>query len=296
MDCRTPERGPVMRHPVGTGDTSRIRRLVRGPSGAPMQGDVADFPLADLLQFLAQSRTTGHLALERGDPPQVASLVFHDGRLVDARCPPQGGDEAVIALLGWRHGRFLVLSGPTPAHGNVTADLPALLLEGARWADEVARALDGLPPEDAVLYPVHRAGGGGAVLSRLAWNLLTHVDGERTLLELVQGFSAPQPIVAQALADLWRAGLVATTPDTAFLARITVRRQAEPTGDQTPADQVLAATVAPRTLADLVLASGLPVEDLLRTVVALVDAGWMDVVAGQDAWEAHLDQVIPERS
>lgn len=281
---------------ASTGETSRIRRLPRtATSGVPMQGDLADFPLADLLQFLCQSRTTGHLALERGEPPQVASLLVCEGRLVDARCPPEGGDEVVVALLGWRHGRFLFLPGPVAAHGNVTADLPGLLLEGARWEDEVARALEGLPAEDAILHPVHVAAGGGAVLSRLAWNLLSHVDGEHSVLELVQGFRAPQPMVAQALADLWRAGLVATAPDTAFLSRIIVRRQAEPPGDGTPSDRVLAATIAPRSLADLVLACGLPVEDLLRAVVALVESSWLEIVAGQDAYRDHLDPVIPER-
>jgi hypothetical protein len=260
-----------------------------------MQGDLADFPLADLLQFLCQSRTSGNLALERGEPTQVAALIIAEGRLVDARCPPEGGDEVVVALLGWRHGRFLFLPGAVPTHGNVTADLQGLLLEGARWADEVARALTGLPPEDAILHPVHRAGGGGALVSRLAWNLLTHIDGEHTVLELVQGFRTPQPLVAQALAELWRAGLVAIGPDTAFLARISVRRQAEPLGDGSPADLILGATIAPRTLADLVLASGLPVEDLVRSAVALIEAGWLEVVAGHEAYLDHLDPVIPER-
>ena len=283
---------------AGTGDTSRIRRLPRGAgpsSGPPMQGDLVDFPLADLLQFLAHSRTSGHLALERGEPPQVASLIMAEGRLVDARCPPEGGDEVVVGLLGWRHGRFLFLPGPTPTHGNVTADLPGLLLEGARWADEVSRALADLPAEDAVLHPVHRAGGGGAMVSRLAWNLLTHIDGEHTILELVQGFRTPQPLVAQALAELWRAGLVGTEPDTAFLPRIIVRRQTEPAGDGTPTDRLLTATVAPRSLADLVLASGLPVEEVIRTTIALVEAGWLEIVAGHEDYADYLDPIIPER-
>jgi hypothetical protein len=280
------------------GDTSRIRRLTRTQTAggtAPLQGELAEYPLADVLQFLARSRRSGHLALERGEPAQTAAVLVHDGRVVSARCPPATGDQVVVSLLGWRHGRFLFLSGTVPPDGDVTQGLPALLLEAARWEDEIGRALAGLPGPDAILYRVHDARRAGARISRMAWHLLGHVDGEHTVLELVQGFRTPQPEVASALRELWLAGLVTDVQDAGFLRRITVRRAVPADGSGSAEDRLLAVSDGQRSLADLVLLSGLPVEELIRTAVHLVESSQMEVVSGQDAYRDHLDPGLPER-
>ncbi|MFM2091180.1 MAG: hypothetical protein RLZZ127_1669 [Planctomycetota bacterium] len=280
------------------GDTSRIRRLTRTQTAggtAPLQGELAEYPLADLLEFLARSRRSGHLALERGEPAQTAALLVHEGRVVSARCPPASGDQVVVSLLGWRHGRFLFLAGAVPAAGDVTQALPALLLEAARWEDEIARALAGLPGPDAVLHRVHDARLAAVRVGRTAWHLLGHVDGEHTVMELVQGFRTPQPEVAAALRELWAGGLVSERPDTAFLRRVVVRRAVPAPGGDGPEDRLLAAADGHRSLADILLLTGLGVEEGIATAVLGIEASRLEVVAGHDAYRDHLDPVLPER-
>ncbi len=280
------------------GDTSRIRRLTRtqtAGTGAPLQGELEEYPLADVLQFLARSRRSGHLALERGEPAQTAAVIVHEGVVVSARCPPASGDQVVISLLGWRHGRFLFLAGQVPSVGDVTQGLPALLLEAARWEDEIGRALAGLPGPDTVLHRVHDSRLVTTRVSRLAWNLLGHVDGEHTVMELVQGFRTAQPEVAIALRDLWQSGLVRDHADTGFLRRIAVRRMVPASGIDSAEDRVLAAADGHRSLADVLLLTGLPGEEMIATAVHLIEASRLEIVAGHDAYRDHLDPGLPER-
>jgi hypothetical protein len=114
-------------------------------------------------------------------------------------------------------------------------------------------------------------------------------------MELVQGFRTPQPEVAIALRDLWQAGLVRDRADTGFLRRIVVRRMVPAAGADSPEDRVLAAADGHRSLADVLLLTGLPAEELIATAVHLIEASRLEIVAGVDAYRDHLDPGLPER-
>lgn len=53
-------------------------------SSTTLAGSLADFPLGDLLQFVALSRRTGRIDIER--PGERAVIVMRDGRLLYAAC------------------------------------------------------------------------------------------------------------------------------------------------------------------------------------------------------------------
>lgn len=277
------------------GNGSSADRSGSGQRTIPIQGSLSEWPLAELVQFLNRTRQTGELALERGDPAQAASLSVDKGRVVDAHCPPLVGDEAVYALFGWHHGRFLFLAGPvSPTHG-VQSELRTLLLEGARRRDELDRVLAQLPPGDVVLHQVHESTTAGVRLSRLAWNLLSHVDGTRTVEDLVESKAGAQVELAEALLDLVQAGLVATAADTDFLATISVRRLVEPAAATGMVEAILARSADPTTLAELVAHLGCSDEDVVRSVTALIDAQWLEVCGGDDAYMRHLQWPISPR-
>ena len=279
----------------GSGESSAERSASSSARTIPIQGSLADWPLAELVQFLHRTRQTGELALERGEPAQAASLSVDQGRVVDAHCPPLTGDEAVYALFGWHHGRFLFLAGPVSPTRTLQAELRTLLLEGARRRDELDRVLAQLPPGGTALHQVHESSTSGVLLSRLAWNLLTHVDGTHSVDDLVESKAGSQIELAEALLDLIQAGLVRTDADTAFLAAIGVRRLINPTGAAGMLDDILARTDAPTTLADLVTDLGCTEEEVVRSAAALVDAQWLEVCAGHEAYLRHLHYAISPR-
>ena len=133
------------------------------------------------------------------------------------------------------------------------------------------------------------------LLSRLAWNLLTHVDGTHSVDDLVESKAGSQIELAEALLDLIQAGLVRTDADTAFLAAIGVRRLIDPTGAAGMLDEILSRTDTPTTLAELVTDLGCTEEEVVRSAAALVDAQWLEVCAGHEAYLRHLHYAISPR-
>jgi DNA-binding response OmpR family regulator len=128
-------------------------RAVSGES-REIEGNLAQIPLVDLLQILSVNRKTGRLAVEREG--ERAEIALDEGRIVDARMGPAGGEKALYRLLTRREGQFAFLPGAVPGEARIDRKVEELVLEGLRQADEVARLLPALPqPGDWVELAVH---------------------------------------------------------------------------------------------------------------------------------------------
>ena len=277
--------------PEARDDSSRIRRLTGVVSARPLpiQGELSDYPIAELLQFLAQTRRTGHLALERGDPPLAAAIHVDQGRIIDASCTPLRGDEAVMHLVGWRQGRFLFMSGVASATRTVHAEMHFLLLEGTRRSDEVRAAMAGLPREDVLLHPVYDTTLIDRPLSRIAWQVLNLIDGTRSVLDLVEAFGRGQVTVARALNELLAQGFATVVPETGFLDEVIPRRVASASGLEEATSDLLAACTGNVTLRRIAVETGLAEAVVVRTVADLIQDGLLCIVSGQEAWRLHGD-------
>ncbi len=146
-----------------------------------LQGDLATFPLPDLLQWLDQSRRAGVLEIDGGDGAPIW-LEVHDRRIVRAARPPV--EPGLGTLAGWRtaeppealapeacadrivdlflppgHGRFAWSDGSSGHDDGVRVDLGLgqMTLEGVRRLDEWPE-LDRRYPSDAALLRARGAG------------------------------------------------------------------------------------------------------------------------------------------
>lgn len=149
-----------------------------------LQGDLATFPLPDLLQWLDHGRRSGVVEVEPGGGTPVWFQV-HDRRVVASGRPP-GSHSGLGTLAGWApseppealwpeacldrlvdlfigaasgQGRFTLVDGAAGFEDGVPLDagLGAVTLEGLRRLDEWA-ALDARYPSEAALLA---AQGGG---------------------------------------------------------------------------------------------------------------------------------------
>lgn len=188
-------------------DSSANRR-----SGPPriMNGQLEAYPLTDLVQFLQSMRKRVHLMVERADPRQSGGIYFAGGRPVHAYLPPLDGDEAMLDLLTWRHGRFLLIDDAVPERETVIGDLQALLLESMRRLDESSRHLPCFPLPDTVPTPrtVLDAASEDQLLTLREWRLLAAVDGRRSTTDLAHLLDRDVPEIQRGLANLAASGLV----------------------------------------------------------------------------------------
>ena len=97
----------------------------RADAEGGVEGQLAQLPLADLLQLFHVSRKTGTVEVVRGlrsQPPPGGPVVLRAGDVVDASVGPVGGKKALFRLLAWDRGSFAFK--PEPAGGEITIQMP----------------------------------------------------------------------------------------------------------------------------------------------------------------------------
>ncbi|HET8538949.1 MAG TPA: DUF4388 domain-containing protein [Anaeromyxobacter sp.] len=175
-----------------------------------LQGDLATFPLPDLLQWLDQSRRTGVLEIDpgagtpfwlevrdrrvvqcarAGEPTGLGSLAsWRPPEPAEALAPEAATDRMVDLFLSPAQGRFTVADDPSGFDDGVRLDvgLGMVTLEGLRRLDEWP-GLDRRYPSDSALLRAAGAGRG-------------RTPGQRALLDAARrGISIGEARVALAV-------------------------------------------------------------------------------------------------
>lgn len=117
-----------------------------------LEGKLAQVALADLLQLFHANRKTGTVDLVRraaGGGEVRGLIAIVDGNVADARCGSVEGEKALHRLLGWRSGSFSFVRSRPAGPPRIHTPTRALLLEGMRQLDELARLRAELPSPDA---------------------------------------------------------------------------------------------------------------------------------------------------
>lgn len=117
---------------------------------ADLAGKLETIPVGELLQFLDQTRRKGLLTLASPAGEQ-AHVTLVDGGLLHARHGHLSDREAVIAMLGWRKGRFDFVADPALAVTAAPIGVLALVMETARLEDELERLAPSAPEPSAKL-------------------------------------------------------------------------------------------------------------------------------------------------
>jgi CheY-like chemotaxis protein len=149
------------------------------------QGSIQDMAVVDLLQTFEVSRKSGTVHL--GNGTSKASILFREGKVIDAQLGRLRGEEAVYRTLIWNDGTFEVEFAATVAGDDVIElSTQGLLMEGMRRVDEWGRLLEQLPPLTTAFAVDH-----AQLIERLNEipdelnGILRLFDGNKTLLDVV---------------------------------------------------------------------------------------------------------------
>ncbi|HET9551630.1 MAG TPA: DUF4388 domain-containing protein [Anaeromyxobacteraceae bacterium] len=262
---------------------------------AIMQGDLAEYALPDLLQFIHATRKEGQLLLEAA-PARAAGVYFAGGEVVHAYCPPRVGLPAFYALLGWEQGRFAFLKNAAPFERTIFDGLQNLLLDGLRRLDELKVVRARLPARDAVLHLAPESERAAEIRLQLPeWRVLSSVNGRRTLEEVLQLAGGAEDEASRIVYGLLVAGLVTTARDDSWLEAIVAVRipSAEAPAGRAPPPTLLANLILKRldgraSLAAVARELGCGERALGEELHLLVRTGWARVTAGQDLYQRFL--------
>lgn len=178
-------------------------RELRGET-KEIEGQLAQLPLADLMQLLAMNRRSGKLTVRRSG--ESAELFVGDGRPLNARIGVVEGEKALFRLLTWTEGSFAFVPGPPTANVRIQRTMEDALLEGLRHADELGRYIQTLPPPAARLKLSQSF--DASVEPPMVSDLSQLLDQPRTMTELLDLSPQPDLDVLASMSDLLARGLL----------------------------------------------------------------------------------------
>jgi hypothetical protein len=174
------------------------------------QGSIQELPVPDIIQLVSVSGKTGVFMLVRGS--ERGFIFLKNGRIVHAELGGVVGEEAVYALAIWSSGDFQFTPGKEIETVSIDKTNTSLLMEAARRLDEWKVLARKIPGVDYVPVLKTRDLGEPVTLSPPEWNLLTRIDGNKTVEEVARATNSNSFDTAKILYGLVSADLIQMRP------------------------------------------------------------------------------------
>ncbi len=174
------------------------------------QGSIQELPVPDIIQLVSVSGKTGMFTLVRGN--ERGFIYLKNGQMVHARLNDLTGEEAIYALAIWSSGDFQFTPNEEIDVASIEKSNTSLLMEAARRLDEWKVLSRKIPAVDYVPTFLERDSAEPVTLSPPEWNLVIHVDGQRTIEELARVVDLSSFETAKVLYGLITSGLVEMRP------------------------------------------------------------------------------------
>jgi len=208
---------------LGERSDGRAKPAPPGEEGG-VEGQLAQLPLADLLQLFHVSRKTGTVEVVRGPAGgrrQVGRVVLRDGDVVAASVASVEGEKALFRMLAWDRGSFAFKPERVTIEPSIQAPTRPLLREGLRQIREWQRMAVDLPPLSAsVALKIPRSTLPN-VIHPLTQEVLVVLDLYSRVQDVVDKCSYPDYQVLRTLHTLVQRGMVELhqEPEATELAR-----------------------------------------------------------------------------
>ncbi|MFN0146836.1 MAG: DUF4388 domain-containing protein [Dehalococcoidia bacterium] len=183
-----------------------------------LNGSLAQWPLADVLSMLSSASQTGRIALSDGT--RRADIFVEGGAIVHAATPDEAGRSALVAIMTWPTGNFS-FEPRVPAPDKTILLATAELLEICKdEAEERVTIMKVIPSPSAAPHLTRARPRDDITLSPAEWQLMTHVDGRTSVVELAQALNMEEYAFARLLHRLCEEGLVTFAADAAAVAAL----------------------------------------------------------------------------
>jgi hypothetical protein len=154
----------------------------------PLQGDLKEFSLSDIIQLVDLSKQTGavHIAGELDGKKVEGWIYFRSGVVISARFGRLPPEEALFTLFTLPAGTFLFDEEVDLPPREINGSNEMLIMEGIRRVDEWGVIRDRTPPLDTVLGLAMNLDERRPEISLAPeeWRILTLVDGRNTIAEI----------------------------------------------------------------------------------------------------------------
>jgi Domain of unknown function (DUF4388) len=173
-----------------------------------LQGSLTDLALPDVIQLVSVSGKTGVFTIS--GPEREGKIFLKDGQINDAVIGNLRGEYAVYEMAMWRQGQFIFTPSVESDRVTITKSNTSLMMEAARRLDEWRVLQRKIPSLEVIPYFLPRDPGHDQItLSPQEWQVVTKVDGQRSIKQLEDATGLPAFDVCKVLFGLVTNGLIA---------------------------------------------------------------------------------------
>lgn len=170
----------------------RTRRYeAPAPGGAPqdagdqaVSGSLSELYFPEAMQLILAYGKSGLLHLRDGD--REGRVYLRDGQVVHAAYGDLEGESAFYELALWKSGHFGFQVGETAERETIQRSGTNLLIEATRRLDEWNLISSKIPNFDVVPRRTPFDEENSIRLTRVDWSVLRHIDGKRSIREIVE--------------------------------------------------------------------------------------------------------------
>ena len=177
-----------------------------------MQGNLSQISLNDILLLATGAKKSGVLKFARGK--ENVEVYFVDGSIVHATCPIGDGEKALVYPVTWGEGTFALLPNGTAPTATIQKSTAEILDEVKAMSREWETIL-AVIPSGKTLFRIADLDEGHSepiTVPRVAWRVLSKLDGARTVQEVGELLRIPYAYAAKVFFNLYKAGLIDIIP------------------------------------------------------------------------------------
>jgi len=179
----------------------------------PLNGNLKDFPLGDIIQLINNTKKTGLLKIEAGGDfsGEIGEINFSAGKIIFAESN-KGliGKSAFLHFYEWKVGDFSFVETSVQNEVNIDESTESLLVEGSRVIEEWSNISGVIKSLSLVvnLTPVPPEGVSEIKFTRDEWKILRTVDGKKSVKEIAEELKLADFEVSKIIYGLIASGLV----------------------------------------------------------------------------------------
>ncbi len=175
---------------------------------SPLQGNLEDFDITDILELINIGKKDGALEIESNEHKGI--IYFENGIVVDVSANEYKGDDAIHYILRWNTGRFFFDPHKRTTIKTVNIPIQKLMLDAARQLDEWKKIEETIPSVNVILKLNENpeTDENELTINDEEWRVLSLIDGNLSLKEIARKINKSEIKTGKIIYDLIVSGMI----------------------------------------------------------------------------------------
>jgi len=168
-------------------------------------GDLSNLKLFDILKTLLVEKKTGVLVIKGKEGGEV---YLEAGNIVHAKTGHSSGEEAFLAIMGWRMGKSTFKPDVVSKEKTISGPAEQLLLKWSYRKQEWGKIREIIPSPNAIFRLSLQQNPGEMNIRADQWNVLALANGVKTVSEIAEAMGWDEFKTSKMVCQLIETGLL----------------------------------------------------------------------------------------